>query len=95
MNFQAYIPIYSKRKNFDQIVYGAQALGRRVKQISGLSAELGNNLNQIFDKILQDEETALFIRQLAKTMRRDYAFCKRVTQSFIGEFENNDKHFLG
>ncbi len=73
--------------NFDVIVCGASALGRRLRQLVKSSPELSNELENIFDFILQEIDNSLFIVQLTNVTIWDYPYALRIVSAFVHNFK--------
>lgn len=73
--------------NFDAIVCGASALGRRLKQLTKSSNELLVELDKIFDSILKEVDNSLFIAQLTNATIWEYSYALRIVSAFISNFK--------
>lgn len=75
-------------EDFDDVVCGARALGRRMKQISQDSTILTETLNELFSYLLKEEDNSLFITQLTNASNRKYSFWLRVMKSLSNGFQD-------
>lgn len=75
--------------DFDVSVCGAKALGRRLQQLSAESTDLKHTLEQIFKKIIKEEDNSFFITQLTNNSSWEYEFSSRVVRAFIHGFKDD------
>lgn len=75
-------------ESFDEIICGARALGRRMKQIVSDSSQLEEQLNSIFKLILHDEENSLFLTQLSNAQNINYPFALEIIKNLKKGFQD-------
>lgn len=74
-------------EDFDATRCGTRALGRRMRQISGGSEALIDELTALFSYILQNKYNSLFATQLSISIRRDYEFCYQLIEALAQGFQ--------
>ena len=73
--------------DFDDLICGARALGRRMKQIAQGADALDKELDNLFDYILSDEENSLFITQLSNSSSWDYTYALNIFKNLVRGFK--------
>ncbi len=72
---------------FDEVSVGARALGRRMKQLCVGHNDLIQEITEIFELILNDPESSLFIRQFLGIKNYDFEYSYKILKELYRGFE--------